>query len=107
MEHRTHPASVPAPLSAPRGVGTLVPKLVVAVAIVLHLVVLVPFTVASGLVAPFWAIAAFFGLWLVGAGTLVLLARRRPLVAPLVPVVNATLLWAAITAGEGWLGWTA
>lgn len=79
----------------------------VAVAGVLQLVVLVPFTVASGLLAPLWAIVAFYALWAAGALLLVLIARSRPLATPLVPVANAALLWLGITLGEALLGWTA
>jgi hypothetical protein len=78
----------------------------VVVAGLAQLVVLVPFTVASGLVAPLWAIVLLYGLWLAGAVLLVRLARRRPLVTPLVPVVNGALLWLAISGGQAWLGWT-
>ena len=87
--------------------GRALPIAVVAIAGVLQLVVLVPFTVASGLVAPLWAIVGLYILWLAAAAVFVVLARRRPLLTPLVPVVNAALLWAAMTAGERLLGWTA
>jgi hypothetical protein len=73
----------------------------------LQLVVLVPFTVATGLVAPLWAIVTFYVLWVAGAFVLVLTARRRPLAAPLVPVANAALLWLGLTVGQSLLGWTA
>lgn len=73
----------------------------------LQLVVLVPFTVATGLLAPLWAIVGFYVLWGAAALVLVMMARRRPLATPLVPVANAALLWLAITAGEALLGWTA
>ena len=78
----------------------------VASAVVLHAVVLVPFTVASGLVAPWPAIALLYVLWLVMAGALWVVARRQPLAAPLVPLVNAGLLFCLITFGETVLGWT-
>ena len=80
---------------------------VVALAAVLQLVVLVPFTVASGLLAPLWAVLLLYALWLVAALAFVRLARRRPLMTPVVPAVNAALLWLVITIGEAWLGWTA
>jgi hypothetical protein len=80
---------------------------VIAVAALLQLVVLVPFTVSSGLVAPVWAIGGLLLLWAAGAGLLVRLARTRPLATPLVPLGNAAVLWAAITLGEQVLGWTA
>ena len=80
---------------------------VVALAVALQLVVLVPFTVASGLLAPLWAVLLLYGLWLAGALLLVKLARPRPFATPIVPAVNALLLWAVISGGEIWLGWTA
>ena len=80
---------------------------VVVLAAVLQVVVLVPFTVASGLLAPLWAVLLLYALWLLGAFALARLARRRPLTTPLVPAVNAALLWGAITLGDVWLGWTA
>jgi hypothetical protein len=73
----------------------------------LQLVALVPFTVASGLLAPLWAIVGFYLLWLVAAAALVGVARRWPLAAPLVPSLNLAVLWAGITLGERLLGWTA
>ena len=80
---------------------------VTALAAALQLVVLVPFTIASGLLAPLWAVLLLYGLWLVGALLLVRLARRRPFTTPVVPTVNAVLLWLVITAGDSWLGWSA
>jgi hypothetical protein len=79
---------------------------VVALAVVLQLIVLVPFTVASGLVAPAWAIALLALLCVLGAVTILRTARRRPLVTPLVPLVNAALLFGLIAFGEQMLGWT-
>jgi hypothetical protein len=73
---------------------------------VLQLIVLVPFTVASGLLAPAWAIVLLYGLWAAAAVVLVRTARRNPFAALLVPAANAAVLWLAITAGGTWLGWT-
>ena len=87
--------------------GRMLPIAVVVVAVVLQLVVLVPFTLGSGLVAPAWAMILLVLLWLGFAGALVATARRRPLWTPLIPVVNAALLWLAIAAGGALLGWTA
>lgn len=89
------------------GAGRWLAALVLTVAVVLQLVVLVPFTVASGLVAPLWAVAVLYVLWGGAAATLALVARRRPTATPLVPIANAAVLWFVITAGEAWLGWTA
>lgn len=81
--------------------------LAVVAAAVLQLLVLLPFTVASGLLAPLWAVVVFHVVWLAGVALLVRTARRRPLAAPAVPVGNALLLWLALTAGDLFLGWTA
>lgn len=63
---------------------------------------------AIGLISvPPWAMAVLVGLWLAATVLLVTVARRRPLVAPLVPLGNALLLWGAVAAGEMLLGWTA
>lgn len=76
------------------------------VAAIGQLVVLLPFTVASGLIAPLWAVVALHLLWCAGAVALVAVARRRALAAPLVPLANALLWWLAMTAGGQLLGWT-
>lgn len=90
--------------SAGRGGGMA--AVAVTAAIVGQLVVLVPFTVASGLLAPLWAIALLYAVWVAAALALIPVARRRPLAAPLVPVANAVLLVAILAAGAAWLGWT-
>ena len=78
----------------------------VTLAIVAQMVLLVPFTVASGLLAPAWVIAALYGVWIVAALGLIPVARRVPLAAPLVPALNALVLAATLGAGSVWLGWT-
>ncbi|HUG84963.1 MAG TPA: hypothetical protein VMM13_10380 [Euzebya sp.] len=82
-------------------------RTVIVIAVLLQLVVLVPFTVSSGLVAPLWAIIALGLLWLIAAAVLWQVAIRQPFATPVIPIANAVLLWAAITAGETWLGWMA
>jgi hypothetical protein len=81
--------------------------LAIVVAVILQLIVLMPFTLASGLLAPLWAVVAFHVLWFGCAGVLLVLATRRPLLTPLVPIANALLLGALLTAGDLLLGWTA
>lgn len=71
----------------------------------MHLIVGV-FVFLSGLIAPAWAVAGLVLLWLVAAIAL-WRVRRRPIVALLVPLVTAGLWWAAVTAGDVWLGWSA
>jgi type IV secretory pathway TrbD component len=72
----------------------------------MQLVVAVPFTVGMGLVAPLWAIVVGWVLWFVAVGGLFVTARRRPLVTPVVPLVNAAALVALVRLGESMLGWT-
>lgn len=86
--------------------GRVLPVVTVALAVIAQLIVLVPFTVASGLVAPLWAIVLLYLVWAGAAFLLVRVARRRPLMAPLVPAANALVLWAVISIGQAWLGWT-
>jgi type IV secretory pathway TrbD component len=82
------------------------PVAVVIIAAVLQLAVGF-FTASSGLLAPLWAILVFVAVWVVAVVVLVRVARRRPLLTPVVPVANGLFWWLAMTAGETWLGWTA
>ena len=77
-----------------------------ALAVLLHLGVGI-FYLAAGLVAPLWAVLTLQLCWLVLLVLLVALWRRRPPLALLVPVAAAALIFAAVTAGEQLLGWTA
>lgn len=81
--------------------------LAVVVAGLLQLVVLFPFTVASGLLAPLPGVVAAYLLGIASVVVLVRVARRRPLLSPVVPVVNAALLFAMLSLGDVLLGWTA
>jgi hypothetical protein len=81
--------------------------LAITLAVVGQVIVLVPFTVASGLVAPLWAVVVLHGLWLASAFSLWPTGRRFPLLTPLIPLANAILLWLAVIGGERLLGWTA
>ena len=65
------------------------------------------FYAAAGLVAPLWAVLVLWALWLGLLWQLVRVWRRRPLLALLVPPLAIALFFAAITAGEQLLGWTA
>jgi hypothetical protein len=61
---------------------------------------------ASGLLAPGWAVALLLLIWLALLVLAIVLLRRRPLLVPLVPMVGYVIWFAAISAGEAWLGWT-
>ena len=65
------------------------------------------FYLASGLLAPGWAVALLLVVWLtLVVAAVVLLRRRQPLWVLLTPVAAALIWFAALTAGERWLGWT-
>lgn len=71
-----------------------------------HLATLVWY-MASGLVAPGWAVIALLVIWLGLLGLAVYLLRTRPAWVLAVPVLSALIWFGAISAGEAWLGWTA
>lgn len=71
----------------------------------LHVVVGV-FVFSTGIIAPAWAAVVLIALWFVGA-SLLWRWRSSPSLALLVPIVMALVWWAAMTAGDAWLGWTA
>ena len=93
--------------SSRAGGRPILPPIAIATAVAMQLVVAMPFTVGLGLLAPLWAIGVGWVLWVFAAGALVVTARRRPLVTPIVPVTNAALLFAFVTFGDSVLGWTA
>ena len=62
---------------------------------------------ASGLVAPLWAVGVLWVVWLVLLVALKKVWRNRPWMVLATPLV-AFLIWAgAILAGDVFLGWTA
>jgi hypothetical protein len=71
------------------------------------LVVLAPFFLAAGLVAPLWAVVVLVVVWVALFVLGCLWFRRRPLWTLPLPVV-ALLVWlGGVSAGSAWLGWTA
>lgn len=81
-------------------------RLLLALAVLLHLGIGV-FYLAAGLVAPLWAVLLLQLCWLGLLVWMVVLWRRRPPLALLMPLAAAGLIFSAITAGEQLLGWTA
>lgn len=61
----------------------------------------------TGLLAPSWAVALLWVIWLALLVAAVMLRRRRPWWTAAVPLVAAALWFLAITLGEQLLGWTA
>lgn len=76
-----------------------------AFGVLLHVIVGV-FVFSSGLIAPTWAVVVLIALWFVGA-SLLWSGRRSPARSLGIPIAMAAIWWAAITAGDLWLGWTA
>jgi hypothetical protein len=73
--------------------------------VLLHLVVGF-FYLVSGLVAPLWALAVLWVIWLALA-YLMWRWRTKPFVVLAIPFVAAAIWWGVITLGDVLLGWTA
>lgn len=86
--------------------GTKVGLLVAGLGILL-LVAVLPFYLASGLMAPGWAVVGLLVVWagLVALG--VRWFRRAPYRVPALPVAAALIWFGVMFAGDNWLGWTA
>ncbi|MEV0456594.1 hypothetical protein [Catellatospora methionotrophica] len=80
-------------------------KIVGVLGIVAH-VVLAPYYLASGLLAPLWAVIVLMVIWTALLVYAIRLWRTRPFLVPLVPVVAVAVWFAVMGAGEAWLGWT-
>ena len=70
------------------------------------MLVLAPVFIASGLMAPDWAVAVFVAIWvaLLVAGCLWI--RRRPLCILPLPFIALAVWFGGMTAGGELLGWT-
>lgn len=71
------------------------------------MVVALWFYLASGLVAPSWAVGLLLCLWLAMLVLSVRWFRSRPFVVLVMPLVAAAVWFVVISAGDAWLGWTA
>jgi hypothetical protein len=91
---------------AERDTRTVVKYVLGALALVAMLV-LAPFFIASGLMAPGWAVAVFIAIWVVLFGLGCVWIRRRPLWVIPLPFVAAAIWLGGMSAGGEWLGWTA
>lgn len=85
--------------------SSVLPVLAAVVAAVAHLVVGF-YYLASGLMAPLWAVVLLFVVWALLAWVGVRLVRRRSCLVLLVPVA-AALVWSGVMSfGGAVLGWT-
>ena len=88
-----------------RDTRTVVTYVLGALALVAMLV-LAPFFLSSGLMAPGWAVVVFCVVWLALFVLGCLWIRRKPLWVIPLPFVAAAIWLGGMSAGEAWLGWT-
>ena len=89
----------------PRDTRTVVVHVLAALALAAMLA-LAPFFLASGLMAPGWAVTLFIVIWLALFVAGCLWIRRNPLRVVPLPFVAAAIWLSGMSAGEAWLGWT-
>ena len=89
----------------PQDTRTVV-KYVLAALALTAMLALAPFFLASGLMAPGWAVALLMAIWLALSVVGGLWIRRRPLWVIPLPFVAAAIWFGGMSAGGAWLGWT-
>ena len=70
------------------------------------MLVLAPFFLASGLMAPGWAVAVFVVVWVALFALGCVWIRRKPLRVIPLPFLAAAIWLGGMSAGGAWLGWT-
>jgi len=81
-------------------------KYVLGVLALVAMLVLAPFFVASGLMAPGWAVVVFGVVWVALFVLGCLWIRRKPLWVIPLPFVAAAIWLGGMSAGGAWLGWS-
>ncbi|WP_437968446.1 hypothetical protein WMF04_03765 [Sorangium sp. So ce260] len=81
-------------------------RIVAWAGIAVHLVIGLAYAFA-GLLAPPWAVAVLWALWIALLVMAILVRRRRPWLAAATPLISAALWFGLLTLGERLLGWTA
>jgi hypothetical protein len=89
----------------PRDAPT-VAKYVVAGLALAAMLALAPFFLASGLMAPGWAVGIFIAVWLLLFGLGCFWIRRKPLWVIPLPLIAVVFWYGGMNAGAAWLGWT-
>ena len=62
--------------------------------------------IATGLMAPLWAIVGFIAVWVILVVLGCLWIRRHPWRVVLLPAIAAVILFGGLRAGTALLGWT-
>ena len=89
----------------PRDART-VAKYVIAGLALAAMLALAPFFLASGLMAPGWAVGIFIAVWLLLFGLGCFWIRRKPLWVVPLPLIAVVFWFGGMNAGAAWLGWT-
>jgi hypothetical protein len=92
--------------SMPRDART-VAKYVLGGLALAAMLALAPFFLASGLMAPGWAVGIFIAVWLVLFALGIFWIRRKPLWVVPLPLIAAAFWFGGMNAGAAWFGWTA
>ena len=92
--------------AAERPDARTIAKYVVAGLALAAMLALGPFFLASGLMAPGWAVAIFIFVWLVLFGLGCFWIRRKPLWVVPIPFVAGAFWLGGMNAGGAWLGWS-
>ena len=94
--------------AAPLGRSRTLSLAAIVLAVVGQLVVGFYTLTAIGLIGmPVWAAIVLVLAWAAGVLAVAVLARRRPLLTPLVPIAGVLVLWGLVAAGGALLGWSA
>lgn len=82
-------------------------RFIVAASGLALLLVTLPFYLASGLMAPLWAVVVLLLVWLLLFVWGCRWFRSHPFRVILLPLASAAFWFVALSAGEAFLGWTA
>jgi hypothetical protein len=82
-------------------------KYVAGVLALAAMLAIAPFFLASGLMAPAWAVGIFVAVWVVLFVLGCFWVRRKPLWVVPLPFIAAAFWLGGMSAGGAWLGWTA
>jgi hypothetical protein len=90
----------------PQAASPLIARAAFALALVGHALIALPL-LSIGLVAPFYAVAAFWLLWCLMLVAILRIRQTRPLLAPLIPIATAVVVFTVLVLGGEFLHWSA